>query len=135
MSDWYILDENYNPVKASVEDWNEWDRRRGSDPDIHFKFEKVVGAIEFYVSTNFLGLDHRYDDLVPVLWESMAFVDTFGRNSKTMGKELCQIRYSTYVDAKAGHERLIRIVEALCGDDDGEQIKKTMCELFGDRLD
>ena len=51
------------------------------------------------VSTVFLGLDHSFGGPRPILFETMAFVD-----NKDVGCE----RYSTWAEAKAGHQRWVK---------------------------
>lgn len=54
-----------------------------------------------FVSTLWLGLDHNYfDDGPPLIYESMAFTGD--------KEELDQERYSTSLQAKIGHARLVK---------------------------
>lgn len=59
-----------------------------------------------WVSTVFLGLDHRYfGEGPPLLFETMAFAgDDF---------DSYQARYSTWADAEAGHVLAVAAIEAL----------------------
>jgi hypothetical protein len=57
------------------------------------------------VSTVFLGLDHRFfGDGPPILWETMIFG---GEHDQY------QDRYSSLEDAKAGHERAVKLASNL----------------------
>ena len=53
---------------------------------------------EVRVSTIFLGLDHRWGDGPPLLFETMVF---------RAGEAVEQERYSTYHDAEQGHEAMV----------------------------
>ena len=57
------------------------------------------------VSTVFLGLDHNFmTDGPPILFETMIFSnDSFKVDDKDDG---FQVRYSTWEEAEAGHERV-----------------------------
>lgn len=56
-----------------------------------------------YVSTVWLGLDHNfYSDGPPLIFETMVFPS----NSYD---ELDMARYSTEAEAKAGHERMVKV--------------------------
>ena len=50
------------------------------------------------VSTVFLGLDHSFGGVVPVLWETMVFG----------GDDDHQQRYTSRAEAEAGHAALVR---------------------------
>ena len=59
------------------------------------------------VSTVFLAIDHNFSGKgSPLLFETMIFGSTFFRNSNEY-----QIRYSTWDEAKAGHERAVKYAE------------------------
>jgi len=99
MTDWYILDENHNPVKSTIEEWSAWITKN--------PYRKIVGLtiiphIDFNerVSTVFLGLDHGWArGLHPVLFETMIFggpEDDF------------QERYCTYDEAFKGHIEAVK---------------------------
>lgn len=78
------------------------------------------GAVK-RVSTVFLGLDHQYDPdpaLPPLIFESMQFpglgVPTTGLDDPNLEQwrdERCE-RYSTWVEAWVGHERMVADLEA-----------------------
>lgn len=94
---WYKLDKNRNPVpcadgeypKKDVTNENEW--RVGNDmiDDVH-------------VSTVFLGLDHRFGEGEPILFETMIFG---GKHDEY------QERYCTWNEAAEGHKRAIELVK------------------------
>lgn len=55
-----------------------------------------------YVSTVWLGLNHRYtDDGPPLIFETMAF------ENSDFGRDLRQDRYATEEEALKGHEEMV----------------------------
>lgn len=54
------------------------------------------------VSTVWLGLDHRFGQGPPLIFETMVFLP-----SSASGNELAMERYGTEADALAGHARLV----------------------------
>lgn len=54
------------------------------------------------VSTVFLGMDHRFDEGPPLIFETMVFP-----NEKDFG-ELDMDRYSTEEEALKGHKKMVR---------------------------
>lgn len=94
---YWTLDENRKPVPQH-DDTLAWGRFF-EDMD-----KRRVGYTEFangaYVSTVFLGLDHRYvGDGPPLLFETMIF------GGKLDGS---QWRYSSWDDAETGHKAAVR---------------------------
>ena len=67
--------------------------------------ERVIGRTTLpdgkWISTVWLGLNHRTGDGPPLIFESMVFPA-----DGNMSELECR-RYSTYADAKAGHDELI----------------------------
>lgn len=87
----YVLDADGNPQPEHDRTrWREWfetaDRILKQD---------WIGSV--WVSTVFLGIDHNWFEIPPLLWESMAVSD---------GEVLEQDRYSTRPEALAGHEAM-----------------------------
>ena len=105
----YILDEDNNPVQCT--DAQKWFESQESGKR-HVAFTQV-GATQ--VSTVFLGVDAglggEWTD--PLLFETMIFGD--GRFAGFIR------RYSTYADAKMGHQVAVDLVTAFrneaCNDD------------------
>ncbi len=65
---------------------------------------------EYWVSTVFLGLDHRFtSDGPPILFETMIF-RTITTHEKR-GEDFYQCRYSTWNEAVEGHNRIVRRIE------------------------
>lgn len=94
MSDWYILDNDRNPVKTSIDKYIEWEK---GNPDARKLRRDEVG--ESRISTVFLGLDHSWGDEPPVLWETLVMG---GDNSDYME------RYTSEADAIAGHNSILK---------------------------
>lgn len=93
MSGLYVLNGK-TPVEVS--DMDEWaakwdiDDRRVGWTDI---------APGWYVSTVFLGIDHRhFGDGPPILFETMIFKDDEGQD---------QFRYASWDEADQGHRRIV----------------------------
>lgn len=63
------------------------------------RFEPVM------VSTVFLGLNHRWDDGPPLIFETMIFGGEFDQE---------QWRYSTWEEAEEGHKRAVKKVRVGC---------------------
>lgn len=98
MNDWWILDENDNPIRENdynkVEDFFQSNRRK-------IKLD-VIGYIR--ISTVFLCLDHSYthDRGLPLLYETMIFGGDH---------DLYQARYTTKTEALIGHEKALELVK------------------------
>ena len=98
MSDWYMLDENHNPVKT---DMMVAAARMEEDRTV----AKTTGG-EPLVSTVFLGLDHQWGYGPPLVFETMLFDGP---------EDGYQERYATWAEAEAGHERAVAIVSEPSG--------------------
>lgn len=93
----YILDENNNPVH--IEDTLEW----GKSFENKNRIVKQEHVGDVYISTVFLGLDHRFDeDGPPILFETMIFG---GKHDQY------QERYCTWDEADIGHRDAVRMVK------------------------
>lgn len=89
----YILDDNYNIVKASIEEWAIFFGTKN-------RFLRKDSKDNIWISTVFLGLDHNFGDPgPPILFESMSFQGD---------RELDCFRYATYKEAIEGHNELCR---------------------------
>lgn len=104
MLDYYILDENKNPVPASVEDWARF--YENENRCVRRTEIKKYGVV---VSTVFLGLDHNirlpgHSLYEPHIFESMIF---WVGNEETNQR---MKRYSTWNQAIAGHRKMVRMV-------------------------
>ena len=96
MSKWYILDDDNNPVKSTVNEFVDWEEAYPEKRII-----KQYDNDEVFVSTVFLGLDHAWNSDVPVLWETMIFG---GEHDQY------QERYTSYKDALEGHEKALELL-------------------------
>lgn len=91
----FILDENHNPVPATLSVWSKWfsnieNRRVGKD--------RLPNGAE--VSTVCLGSDHGQDeDGRPLLFETMVW--------DTNDVEHACIRYATWAEAEIGHRAAV----------------------------
>jgi len=97
---YYILDDENHAVAVDADTWARW-------------FEDVGNRIvdyteitsEVYVSTVFLGLNHRFmDDGPPILFETMIF--------GAGGDDIYQRRYSSWDDAATGHQVIVQKLRA-----------------------
>jgi len=95
MVDWYILDENKNPVKAK--DFMEY--ANWSSDGNRIVEQTDIGNVK--VSTVFLGLDHSFTKGVVILFETMVF----GGEADEY-----QQRYQTWKEAVKGHKYACRMV-------------------------
>ena len=99
----YILNDKHEVVPASLEEWANWfesiNNRRVA--------ETTVG--DYWVSTVFLGLDHRWSgDGPPIVFETMAFNRSPDKvEDGRAWDELDMARYCTWDEAKAGHQRMV----------------------------
>jgi len=80
-----------------------------SDPDVRRVAEDVVGP--YWISTVWLGLDHRFrGDGPPLIFETMVFGDGGGDMSG-----IDQRRWSTEDEARRGHAEIVTLVRATTG--------------------
>ena len=97
MTDKYILDEHGSPVpEPDLMKWAQWfetaNRHLARD---------VIGDVT--VSTVFLGINHRFGEGEPLLFETMVFGGPFDQEQR---------RYSRRIDAFAGHADLVAQVRS-----------------------
>jgi hypothetical protein len=112
----YILDESNNPVSVDLRTWAEWI----GDPKNKIVEQNTVGS--FWVSTVFLGLDHRFGgEGEPLLWETMIFPEA------TYEELYCQ-RYTSYKEAINGHELAVLIAEQMDKTSRGRKFKDVLGE-------
>jgi len=112
----YILNGRVPEACGNLMRWSEW---------MHIADRRVarttVGEID--VSTVFLGIDHRFSgNGPPVVFETMCFCGT-----KEAG-ELPFARYSTWDEAKAGHEAAVMVCQA------GEKVSEVTAQDLMTRL-
>lgn len=87
-----------NPV-----DMMTWAKTIENPVDKIVRQEHVDG---WFVSTVFLGLDHRFGDGPPLIFETMIFPPGWPDDVPTWFEEY-QERYSTEAEAVAGHDRAV----------------------------
>jgi hypothetical protein len=96
VSDHYIMDSEGNVQKATLMEWARWI----DDGRNKIVRQETVGGK--WVSTVFLGLDHRFTGKgPPILFETMVFP-----NKKDLHEERCE-RYCTRAAAITGHESIV----------------------------
>lgn len=98
MNDKYILDGHKVVECDDLMEWAQWFETADRHVD-----KTMVGDIK--VSTVFLGLDHRFGEGEPELFETMIF-DDGGEFDEEMW------RYATWEEAVAGHKKAVEKVEA-----------------------
>lgn len=101
--DFYLLDENKQPYKVSIEEMH----KLYNDLSIKVVQQDKLPNGKF-VSTVFLGIDHSWGitndpNHKPVLWETMVFNDLEDSGIT----EEYQERYTSYQDAVEGHKRAL----------------------------
>ena len=96
MSDYYVLNENNDPV--AVSDVMEW-ARMFENGDRRRVAHTVIG--EASISTVFLGVDHSHGHGPPILFETMIFGGEHDQH---------QDRCSTWKGAEAMHETACSLV-------------------------
>jgi hypothetical protein len=96
----YLLDENKNPYPVGMEEG----LKLYDNPEMKIIQQDYVGDI--FVSTVFLGFDHRFfsdeEDTKPVLFETMIFGGEYNQFQK---------RYTTYEDALVNHNIMLQKVK------------------------
>ena len=96
----YILRGHEPVLEPDLLRWADWFE----------KADRIVGQDNvgpLFVSTVFLGLDHRMSDGPPVVFETMIFPDN------DFGGELIQRRYCTWDEAERGHKVALRYAKRL----------------------
>jgi len=100
---YYILDADLRVIRArDVIEWGTWFENLANRRVAATHFECGV-----WVSTVFIGMDHRFgDDGPPLVFETMTF------ELSADGDNDFQYRYSSWDDAVAGHAGVVRRVKA-----------------------
>lgn len=101
MTDWYILNENNEPVVATnIEEYRNW-RENNSEKKV-VKQEEVNGR---FISTVFLGLNHNFNvNGPPMLFETMVFP------KKGDWGEIYMERCHDYEEAQDMHQKAVQWV-------------------------
>lgn len=100
MTDKFIL-QGHIPIPC--EDIFIWGRWLEENRKSKIVSQETIG--HYFVSTVFLGLDHRYNDGPPLLFETMIFDDREKTKIGTSGDIGYQERCSTWEQALEMHER------------------------------
>lgn len=95
----YILDENKNAVKVDLITWAEWCLKDRDDSHRRVG-DTQVGKVR--ISTIFLGSDHNLGNGKPLIFETMIFGGQWDEETE---------RYSTWGEAKKGHDNWVRFIE------------------------
>lgn len=99
MADMYIEIDGKPVLCASIKEWNTWFTNNNTRKIDYTYFE------DCYVSTVFLGIDHRFDMKgKPILYETMIF------GGKDDGY---QKRYTSREEASIGHDQACRLIDPL----------------------
>lgn len=97
---WYILDKDNKPIESNIIEYSEWEEK---NPELKTIKQDYIGDI--FVSTVFLGLDHKpwFSDVNDehILWETMIF------NGE---HDQYQERYTSIEEAIKGHETALKLV-------------------------
>ena len=101
MSEWYILDNNHNPVPKPVLEAAKWMEDNPNRKAVKQDNLEDDQGNKIFVSTVFLGLNHAWNSNVPVLWETMIFG---GEHDQY------QERYTSHKDALEGHKKAINFI-------------------------
>lgn len=95
----YILDKDKQPIACDVTTYFEWHDQLPSENKTGLGYTVIREQVgEAYVSTVFLGSDHRFDEDKPVLWETMVFWPNEAEELE---------RYTSEADAIVGHKRIV----------------------------
>lgn len=95
---WYKLDAQHNVVPcASMLEWAAWMETGGS----RVVAQERIGPL--FVSTVFLGLDHRHGPGAPLLFETMILDG---------GEDSYQTRAGTWAQAQAAHAEAAAVARA-----------------------
>lgn len=96
MSDFYKLNDDHSTEPCSMEEFGHLMQNLRENDRKHVVKETYLGH---FISTVFLGLNHNFDGSgSPLLFETMIF------HPDSKWNELYADRYSTWEEAKEGHE-------------------------------
>jgi hypothetical protein len=103
-SRFYVL-EGHEPRPVTPEEWGRWmetGRRQVDFSDLGY----------CTVSTVFLGVDHRFGEGPPILFETMVFGPPEGTTSFPEEWDGRMNRYATWDEAAAGHAEMVAELRA-----------------------
>lgn len=111
--DFYKLNPDGTTEPCTIEEWSQWMAGEGGDKHIAETFTHSCR-----VSTVFLGINHAFGRGAPVLFETMVFENQPRLRRSADGWEmgfssLYGIRYRTVDEARAGHAKVVQLLESL----------------------
>src|SRR5262245_17219190 len=92
IGEYYILDEQHQPIKVGLMEWGSWYGEKNRRVD----WTRINS--EVFVSTVFLGVDINLFGEVPILFETMIFGGAFDKY---------RLNVSTWNEAVANHKNLV----------------------------
>lgn len=95
--------------------------------DMDYKRVASTDVGPYWVSTVWLGLDHRFiGDGPPVIFETMVFAKGQRDDPQDHGlTDIDCVRYCTEAEAKAGHEAMVLLVKATLQEEiDGTELRE-----------
>lgn len=95
----YLLDENHNPYSC---DYTEWILKCSQQKRI--ALDNINGCL---ISTVFLGIDHSFMSITPVLFEMMIFTNR--HSMKFMDQR--EVRFTSYHKALAIHHQTFNAIK------------------------
>lgn len=108
---WMLGPDGRTPKRVRKDDipaWVEWWNTPGSDVVAQSVVAPEGGGPGLLVSTVFLAVDHGWGlSDTPLLFETMIFAE-----GGPLLEEYCE-RYSTYDEARFGHQRALIVAEAM----------------------
>lgn len=97
----YAILENSMVEETDVHAYLKWVRDDGDFAKRRIGYTELAGEVT--VSTVFLGMNHQFEPNAPALWfETLVFGGVLDGEME---------RYTTYSEAKAGHERMVSLVK------------------------
>lgn len=113
MPDKYILDSNRDPIPAGLLEWADWFENASDELIV-----TITRIGDSDVSTVFLGLDDRFGDGPPLIYETLVFGGRLDDETD---------RYTTREQAEQGHRKMCERVRATEGA--GMELLKPLVEL------
>jgi hypothetical protein len=105
---WYTLDAEHNLVPVGdMMDWVNWCSEVGDEASRRVAYDEIADGV--YVSTIFLGLDHRMSfkhQGPPIVFETLVSTDYLREET----------RYCTWDEALAGHQAIVAALRARLAD-------------------
>lgn len=122
--DFYILDDEHQPVKVDSLVWAAWRESDRTRKKSQVGLDQLESAV---ISTVFLGLDHNWRGGLPILFETMVFASVPEHDV-----DQHMWRYSTWDEAVAGHKAAVRLckeLDAAIQAEAGVHVKELLAKL------